>query len=118
MLRQALFNLLLNAAQAVAPDGHIEVVTLRSSSTEAVLEVRDNGPGVPAEHLTDVFTDGFSTKPARDGLRRGIGLALVQRLVHRAGGRIEAMPGPGGQFVVQLPRTAELAGAGVRDANR
>jgi two-component system CitB family sensor kinase len=112
-------NLVDNAIDATAGQPEPRTVQVELDDRDGLrIVVTDNGPGVPAEHLTDVFTDGFSTKPARDGLRRGIGLALVQRLVHRAGGRIEAMAGPGGHFVVQLPRKAQLAGAGTRDANR
>ncbi len=112
-------NLVDNAIDATAGQPEPRTVAVELDDRDGLrIVVTDNGPGVPAEHLTDVFTDGFSTKPARDGLRRGIGLALVQRLVHRAGGRIEAMPGPGGQFVVRLPRTVELAGAGVGNADR
>ena len=85
MLRQALFNLLLNAAQAVAPNGHIEVVTLRSNSTEAVLEVRDDGPGVPAERRTEIFKPYFTTQKTGTGL----GLAVVQQIVLAQGWEIE-----------------------------
>jgi two-component system CitB family sensor kinase len=58
---------------------------------------------VPAELVRRVFEDGCTTKPPRDGLPRGLGLALVHRLVTRLGGRIEAAPGPGGRFTAELP---------------
>jgi two-component system CitB family sensor kinase len=111
-------NLVDNAIDATAGQPEPRTVQVRLADEDGLrIVVTDNGPGVPPEHLTDVFTDGFSTKPDRGELRRGIGLALVQRLVHRAGGRIEAMPGPGGQFVVYLPRQVpgRLATAGARD---
>jgi signal transduction histidine kinase len=85
MLRQALFNLLLNAAQAVSAHGHIEVVTLRSNSTEAVLEVRDDGPGVPVERRTEIFKPYFTTQKTGTGL----GLAVVQQIVLAQGWEIE-----------------------------
>jgi len=47
LLRQALFNLLLNAIQAIDEGGEIQVVAEKRSPSEAVLELRDNGPGVP-----------------------------------------------------------------------
>ncbi len=47
--------------------------------------------------------DGFTTKDQRPGIRRGIGLALVARIVHRAGGTLDVFPGPGGHFEIWLP---------------
>jgi signal transduction histidine kinase len=77
LLRQALFNLLLNAIQAVNGDGQIEVVSQRYSTSEAMLEVRDNGPGVPAERRTEIFKPYFTTQKQGTGL----GLAVVQQIV-------------------------------------
>ena len=74
MLRQALFNLLLNATQAVAPRGHIEIVTLRTTSSEAAIEVRDDGPGVPADRRTEIFKPYFTTQKTGTGL----GLAVTE----------------------------------------
>ena len=54
------------------------------------MSVIDTGPGIPADRLEDVFVDGFSTKEPRGAMRRGVGLALVHRLVTRAGGTITA----------------------------
>jgi two-component system, CitB family, sensor kinase len=61
-----------------------------------------------------VFTDGFTTKPDTGSLRRGLGLALVHRLVQRLGGQITASEGPGAIFLVHLPteRATVLYGAG------
>ncbi|HJQ00046.1 MAG TPA: sensor histidine kinase [Jatrophihabitans sp.] len=118
MLMTIIGNLVDNAIDATAGQPEPRTVQVRLTDEDGLrIVVTDNGPGVAPEHLTDIFTDGFSTKPDRGELRRGIGLALVHRLVHRAGGRIEAMPGPGGQFVVQLPRRApgQLASTGGRD---
>jgi two-component system CitB family sensor kinase len=79
--------------------------------------VRDNGPGVPPEKIDQVVVDGYSTKDPRPGMRRGIGLALVSRIVHRAGGTLAVFAGPGGNFGVLLPATRTLRtrtrGAGV-----
>ena len=52
---------------------------------QLLIEVEDNGPGVAAEHVEAIFTEGFSTKP---GKHRGIGLALVARLCRAHGGAI------------------------------
>jgi signal transduction histidine kinase len=77
MLRQALFNLLLNAVQAVDRNGEIQVVMGRANANEAVLEVRDNGPGVPAERRSEIFKPYFTTQKTGTGL----GLAVVQQIV-------------------------------------
>ncbi|HWH71421.1 MAG TPA: histidine kinase dimerization/phospho-acceptor domain-containing protein, partial [Candidatus Sulfotelmatobacter sp.] len=55
LLRQALFNLLLNAIQAVESRGAIQIVAQKHTATEALLEVRDNGPGVPPDRRTEIF---------------------------------------------------------------
>ena len=76
LLRQALFNLLLNATQAVAVGGEITVAVQRRNDTIA-LEVRDNGPGVPADQRAEVFKPYFTTN--QKGM--GLGLAVVQQIV-------------------------------------
>ena len=85
MLRQALFNLLLNAIQVVDKNGEIHVVSLRSGAGEAILEVRDNGPGVPPERRTEIFKPYFTTQKTGTGL----GLAVVQQIVLAHGWEIE-----------------------------
>jgi two-component system, CitB family, sensor kinase len=96
-------NLIDNALEAVAPDGGRIDVEICQDHQEILIEVADNGPGVPAELRDHIFLDGFTTKPAQDGARRGIGLALVHRLVQRLGGSIAVVGGPGARFVVRLP---------------
>lgn len=67
LLRQALFNLLLNAIQAVDPGGVIQIVMGRPNTSEAVLEIRDNGPGVPADRRKEIFKPYFTTQPEEPG---------------------------------------------------
>jgi signal transduction histidine kinase len=88
LLRQALFNLLLNAIQAVNGSGEIQVVASRRNATEAVLEVRDNGPGVPLERRSEIFKPYFTTQKTGTGL----GLAVVQQIVLAHGWEIECLP--------------------------
>jgi two-component system, CitB family, sensor kinase len=96
-------NLIDNALDAVSPHrGRIEV-EICEDEQEILIEVADNGPGVPEELRDQIFLDGFTTKPAHDGIRRGIGLALVHRLVQRLGGSIEVAGTPGARFVIRLP---------------
>lgn len=77
LLRQALFNLLLNAVQAVEPGGQIEVVARPDEGRTWALEIRDDGPGVPLEHRLDVFKPYFTTHQKGTGL----GLAVVHQIV-------------------------------------
>jgi signal transduction histidine kinase len=88
LLRQVLFNLLINSIQAVEAHGEIRVIAEKSSSTEAQLEVRDNGPGVPLEHRNDIFKPYFTTHPNGTGL----GLAVVQQIVLAHGWDISYIP--------------------------
>jgi PAS domain S-box-containing protein len=105
-LTQIAANLIGNAVKFTPPNGLIEVEAARQGE-EAILRVRDNGVGVPAEmlsHVFDLFTQvGHSDDPG-GGL--GIGLALVRKLVEMHGGRVEAHsagPGCGSEFIVRLP---------------
>jgi signal transduction histidine kinase len=77
LLRQALFNLILNAIQAVDGDGHIEVFTQKRNGAEGILEVRDNGPGVPSGQREEIFKPYFTMQKHGTGL----GLAVVQQIV-------------------------------------
>lgn len=86
-LRQVLFNLLLNAIQAVDPKGEIQIVARRSGPTEAFFEVRDNGPGVALEQRKEIFKPYFTTHQKGTGL----GLAVVQQIVLAHGWEIECV---------------------------
>jgi two-component system CheB/CheR fusion protein len=106
-LEQVVVNLLANSAKFTQPGGHIAVVLERDGNT-AVLSVRDDGIGIPAEQLSTIFDLFFQADRSLDrnpgGL--GLGLTLVRRLVELHGGRVEARsPGrdQGSEFVVRLP---------------
>ncbi len=77
LLRQVLFNLLLNSIQAADVGGQIKISAQRSGANEAVLEVRDDGPGVPLENRSEIFKPYFTTHQKGTGL----GLAVVQQNV-------------------------------------
>lgn len=87
LLRQVLFNLLLNAIQAVTASGEIEIHISKTGVAEARLEVRDNGPGVPPEHRAEIFKPYFTTTQKGTGL----GLAVVQQIVLAHGWEIECL---------------------------
>ncbi|MCL5096732.1 MAG: ATP-binding protein [Candidatus Omnitrophica bacterium] len=77
LLRQVLFNLLMNAIQAVEPNGQIQIVTRKVNSHEAIIEVRDNGPGIPEDQRKEIFRPYFTTRAKGTGL----GLAVVKQIV-------------------------------------
>lgn len=81
LLRQALFNLLLNAVQAVAAGGHIWVRWAVTPAREAAVEIADDGPGVPESERTAIFKPYVTMRPKGAGL----GLAIVQQIVSAHG---------------------------------
>lgn len=87
LLRQTLFNLLLNAIQAIDVGGRIWIVAERQTATEAVLEIRDNGPGVPPDRRKEIFKPYVTTQEKGTGL----GLAVVQQIVQAHGWEIECL---------------------------
>ncbi len=92
-LEQVVFNILLNAAQAMQGSGRIEA-RARASGASVALSVRDSGPGIAAEHLTRVFEPFFTTKQAGEGT--GLALAISYEIVHELGGSIHAANHPQG----------------------
>ena len=87
LLRQALFNLLLNAIQAADAGGEIQVAVQRNNGSGAFIDVRDNGPGVPRDQRAEIFKPYFTTH--RKGT--GLGLAIVQQIVAAHGWDIECL---------------------------
>ena len=112
-LVQVLQNLLDNAAKYTPEGGRVELVA-GLSGREVEIEVRDNGAGIPASLLPEVF-DLFrqgehGPDRSRGGL--GIGLTLVRQLVELHGGRVEAHSaglGQGASFTVRLPAAIDAA---------
>lgn len=86
LLRQALFNLVLNAVQAIAAGGEIKITASRNGP-DAMLEVSDNGPGVPRDRRIEIFKPYFTTNEKGTGL----GLAVVQQIVLAHGWEIECL---------------------------
>jgi CheY-like chemotaxis protein/anti-sigma regulatory factor (Ser/Thr protein kinase) len=112
-LAQVFGNILANAAKYTPAGGQIGIAAWRDGD-QAVIEIKDNGMGIPAESLSDVF-EMFSqvrTDIAQGGL--GIGLSLVKRIVELHHGTVAAASGGIGQgasFYVRLPLTAVAADA-------
>ncbi len=103
-LQQVVFNLLMNAMQAVDQTGvgrrRVSVST-RFGDERVCLSVEDTGPGVPPGDLERIFLRAFTTKP--DGM--GLGLAICRSIVEAHHGSIRAsnLPGGGARFDVALP---------------
>ena len=100
LVRATVLNLLLNAAQAMAGRGRIDVATRRDDD-RAVLEIRDTGPGIPADIRSQVFEPFFTTK-SRGG---GLGLPIARRTAELHGGSLTLdCPETGGTLIsVRLP---------------
>ena len=101
-LEQVLFNILLNAAQAMDGAGNIFIHAARSGDG-LELAVRDTGPGIAPENLARVFEPFFTTK--RPGEGTGLGLAISYEIAHELGGSIRASNAPkgGALFEIVLP---------------
>jgi two-component system CitB family sensor kinase len=97
-------NLIDNALDALDGQvgGRIEV-RLAAVGDRVVVQVRDDGPGIPVEALEHVFEAGWSTKPGTATGRRGLGLALVSAAATRLGGRVEAANDGGAVLTVEVP---------------
>jgi len=99
-IHQVLLNLLLNAIQAIDGKGFISV-EIGEREKEAVVIVTDNGRGISAEHLPNIFRPFYTTK----GNGTGLGLSLARRIVEEHHGHVEvsSVVGKGTKFVVFLP---------------
>ena len=115
MLRRCLDNLVRNAVQAIVSSrarggpGSVVVVAARRDGEHAILEVRDDGPGVPEAARERVFDPYFTTRDEGTGL----GLAIVKKVVLEHGGTIscgESAEG-GALFRIRLPQGARGASA-------
>ena len=103
LIRAMLLNLLLNAAQAMGGHGRI-AVAIAQRDQRCVLEIRDTGPGIPADLREQVFEPFFTTK-ARGG---GLGLPIARRTAELHGGTLTlACPETGGTcFTLTMPLRA------------
>jgi signal transduction histidine kinase len=116
-LTRVLVNLVKNAAEAMPAGGHIQIgLRERPAAADAgetlVLTIEDNGPGVPAEVLEEIFASGYTTrskdaqaKGSWPAAHRGLGLSITRSIVEAAGGRIQAASRVrrGARFEIDLP---------------
>jgi two-component system sensor histidine kinase PilS (NtrC family) len=100
-LRQVLWNLIRNAADAMSTSGGEIALRLGTDGARATLAIRDQGPGIPPDRLDRLFEPFYSTKAGGTGL----GLATVARIIADHGGTVDVSsePAQGATFTVRLP---------------
>jgi len=108
-LRQGMTNLLHNAIKFTPAKGAIRVAVKSTVTGDAVIEVQDSGPGIPAANHQRIFERFYRVDQARsrDTGGTGLGLAIARWAVEASGGRIEleSAAGQGALFRVVLPRS-------------
>ncbi len=109
-LKRVVINLLDNALRAIGPEGHIEL-SVRELGAQAEVIVLDDGTGIEAQHLPNLFKRFYRVDTARsraDG-GSGLGLAISKEIIEAHGGRLAAQSewGQGSQFVFWLPLLAD-----------
>jgi signal transduction histidine kinase len=108
-IKQVFLNILLNAVQATPENGEITIATrsFAKSPGETFLqiEVKDTGPGIPAQELELIFTPFYTTKTQGSGL----GLSITHQIVEEHHGYIEvdSQVGSGTSFTINLPLNAD-----------
>ncbi len=108
-IEQVFYNIILNAVQALEgkSEGCIEINTMNLNSSVQV-SIKDNGPGIPKEHLSLIFDPFFTTKPPGKGT--GLGLSICSEIIKKHGGSIwvESRQGEGAVFNILLPLRMSL----------
>lgn len=108
LLEQALVNLVDNAIKYSEPEKKVEV-TAKKEKDEIIITVRDQGCGIPKEHLQRIFERFYRVDKGRSRKEggTGLGLAIVKHVVnaHRGHVSVESSPGRGSAFSIHLPVT-------------
>ena len=103
-LQQVFLNIINNAIDAIGKGGEIVIRTTHLSlNNEIMIEIADNGPGIPKENLGKIFDPFFTTKEVGKGT--GLGLSIVYSIIEKLGGRImvASEEGQGTTFTIYLP---------------
>jgi signal transduction histidine kinase len=104
-IEQMLINLLRNAIESRPAETHVELAT-RLVGDSVCIEVSDDGPGIPAQHIHRLFEPFFTTRMAEGGT--GLGLSVAHGIATAHGGSLQAASreGGGARFDVKLPYLA------------
>ncbi|MGY8825151.1 MAG: two-component system sensor histidine kinase NtrB [Candidatus Latescibacterota bacterium] len=99
-LSQCLLNLLINAFHAVADTGHV-ILRSRREDDEVIIEIEDDGYGIPPADIERIFEFYYTTKDEGTGL----GLSIAQRIAHQHGGTltVDSAEGEGTLIAIRLP---------------
>ncbi len=112
MIHQALMNLLSNAIKYSRPGQSVSVVLSQKDDQHVLLQVNDNGAGIPAENLDQIFEKFYRVRQNRDlAGGTGLGLHLVRKIietVHDGRINVTSQPGKGSNFFVCLPLCRQL----------
>jgi signal transduction histidine kinase len=101
-LNQVFMNLFINAAHAITGNGEMRIKTFQKAG-KVIIEISDNGRGIPPDQLKRIFDPGFTTKSR--GVGTGLGLAISYNIIEKHNGEIgvESEVGKGTKFIIQLP---------------
>jgi signal transduction histidine kinase len=108
-LNQVWVNLIDNAIHAAGKSGTVRV-SVRGEGDQVLVEVSDDGPGIPTQLQKRIFDPFFTTKGVGEGT--GLGLSVVRQVVGRHGGHVsvQSSPGAGARFTVALPSAGARLG--------
>jgi two-component system, NtrC family, sensor kinase len=115
-LQQVVLNLINNALDAMEKNGGTLNISSQVEDNVIVVEVEDNGPGIPEANIARIFDPFFTTKPVGKGT--GLGLSICYGIVKKMGGEIEvrSLLGEGTTFRVSIPLPEESEKQGVDSA--
>ena len=102
-MQQVLLNLINNAVDAMENKGGTLNISTRQEENNLIIEVADNGPGIPESNLSRIFEPFFTTKPVGKGT--GLGLSICYGIIQKMGGEIDVQSriGSGTLFRIRLP---------------
>jgi signal transduction histidine kinase len=109
-VRQVLMNLILNAREAMLPDGGKLTITVSATEGGVQIRISDTGCGMSPEQMEHIFEPFYTTKDGQQGRRKGhgVGLSFCKRVLenHGAAIRVQSKPMEGTVFTINLPQAS------------